>query len=204
MNVFAAVIKTAGLLLLIFANFLFVSAQVDSIYRLPAGTRIKVRLETELNSKVSSVNDTFKAFVVRPVVNRETVVLPAGTEIEGRVTVVSRAKSGGKNGRLDIVFEWLRLSKDAKREIDGVLITKLRADSATGLNVLSLIGGTATGALIGGLAMSGKGALIGAGIGAGTGTGILLLRKGKEMRISKEEEFEIELKKEVVLPVLDY
>ncbi len=204
MNVFAAVRKTASLLLLIFANFVFVSAQSDSIYRLPAGTRITVKLDTELSSKVSSVNDTFRAFVAKPVINRETVILPAGSEIEGRVTGVSRAKSGGKNGKLDIVFEWLRLSKDAKREIDGVLITKIRSDSSSTMNALSLIGGTATGALIGGVAMSGKGALIGAGIGAGTGTGILLFRKGKEMRIGKDEELEIELKKEVVLPVLDY
>ncbi len=204
MNVFAAVRKTAGLLLLIFANFVIANAQVDSIYRLPAGTRITVKLDAELNSKVSSVNDTFKVFISKPVMNRETVVLPAGTEIEGRVTGVSRAKSGGKNGRLDIVFEWLRLSKDAKREIEGILITKIRTESTSTLNALSLIGGTATGALIGGVAMSGKGAAIGGAIGAGTGTGILLFRKGKEMRISKDMEFEIELKKEVVLPVLDY
>lgn len=204
MNVFAAVRKTASLLLLIFANFVIVSAQVDSIYRLPAGTRITVRLETELSSKVASKNDTFKAFVAKDVKNRETVVLPAGTEIEGRVTGVSRAKSGGKNGKLDIVFEWLRLSKDAKREIDGILITKFRTESSSTLNALSLIGGTATGALIGAAAMSGKGALIGAGIGAGMGTGIMLFKKGKELRIAKDEEFEIELKKEVVLPVLDY
>lgn len=204
MNVFAAVRKTVGLLLLIFANFIFGSAQVDSIYRLPAGTRLTVRLETDLNSKVASVNDTFKAFIARPVKNREIIVLAAGTEIEGRVTGVSRAKSGGKSGKLDIVFEWLRLSKDAKREIDGVLTTKLRTESTSTLNALSLIGGTATGALIGGVAMSGRGALIGAAIGAGTGTGILLFRKGKDMRIAKDEEFEIELKKEVVLPVFDY
>ena len=204
MNVFAAVRKTASLLLLIFANFVIASAQVDSIYRLPAGTRITVRLETELSSKVASKNDTFKAFVAKDVKNRETVVLPAGTEIEGRVTGVSRAKSGGKNGKLDIVFEWLRLSKDAKREIDGILITRFRTESSSTLNALSLIGGTATGALIGAAAMSGKGALIGAGIGAATGTGIMLFKKGKELRISKDEEFEIELKKEVVLPVLDY
>lgn len=204
MNVFAAVNKSASLLLLIFVNIVVASAQVDSIYRLPAGTRITLKLDAELNSKVSSVDDTFRAFVAKDVKNREAVVLPIGTEIEGRVTGVSRAKGGGKNGKLDIVFEWLRLSKDARREIDGVLITKIRTDSSSTLNALSLIGGTATGALIGAAAMSGKGALIGAGIGAGAGTGVLMLRKGKEMRIRKGEEIEIELKNEVVLPVFDY
>lgn len=204
MNVFAAVKKTAGLLLLIFANFVIATAQEDSIYRLSAGTRITVKLDAELNSKVSSVNDTFRVFIAKPVKNREVVVLPAGTEIEGRVTGVSRAKTGGKNGKLDVVFEWLRFSHDARSRIDAILISKLRSNSDSRLNSLSLIGGTATGALIGGVAMSGKGALIGAGIGAGIGTGFLLLRKGSEMRIAKDDEFEIELKKDVVLPVLDY
>ena len=43
-----------------------------------------------------------------------------------------------------------------------------------------------------------------AGIGAGAGTGAALLRKGKNVRIKSDEEFEIRLEKEVVLPVLDY
>jgi len=46
--------------------------------------------------------------------------------------------------------------------------------------------------------------LIGAGIGGGVGTAVALLRKGKDVRIRKGEEFEIELRKEVMLPVLDY
>ncbi len=204
MNVFAAVTRTAGLLLLIFANFAVLSAQGDSIYRLPAGTRITVKLDAELSSKVSSVNDTFKAFVAKPVSIRDTIVMPVGTEIEGRVAGVSRAKSGGKSGKLDVVFEWLTAIRESRIKIDGVLIENIRAESTQTFNALSIIGGTVAGAGIGAASRSGTGALIGAGLGAGIGTGIALFRKGKEVRIAKGQEFEIELKKEVVLPVLDY
>ncbi|MEQ1924391.1 MAG: hypothetical protein ABL952_17985, partial [Pyrinomonadaceae bacterium] len=70
-------------------------------------------------------------------------------------------------------------------------------------SILSILGGAATGALVGS-ANSPTGALIGAGIGAGAGTGAAMLRKGKDVKIRRGEEFEIELKKDVVLPVLDY
>ena len=55
-----------------------------------------------------------------------------------------------------------------------------------------------------GATTSGSGALIGAGVGGGAGTCIALLRKGRDAKIDRGGEFEIELKKEVILPVLDY
>lgn len=204
MKIFASVGKTSILLLLIFANYSFSAAQTDSIYRIPAGTHIHLKLDAEINSRVSSVNDTFTAIVSKPVMVRDTVVLPAGAFVEGRIISVSRAASGGKGGKLDVVFEWLKLSIDTRRNIDGVLIKKVAADSSPTFNALSIIGGTAAGAVVGVATGSGVRALIGAGVGAGIGTGIALFRKGKEVRIRKNEEFEIELMKEVVLPVLDY
>ena len=88
--------------------------------------------------------------------------------------------------------------------IDGVLVDKLDADSARAANFLTIIGGAAVGAAIGAISKSGGAVAIGAGIGAGAGTGIAFLRKGKNVGIKGSEEFEIELKKEVLLPVLDY
>ncbi|MFZ1699903.1 MAG: hypothetical protein WBO10_00410 [Pyrinomonadaceae bacterium] len=200
MNRFAAARTLAFLSVLIFANSAF--SQTDSIYRLPAGTKIKVKLDTELNSKVASVNDTFLAMVTQPVTVRETVVLPTDTVIEGRVTRVSRATGGLRNGKLDVVFETLKFA-NINRRIEGEIVTAFPRSSSGMLTALSIVGGAVGGALIGSRT-SGSGALIGAGIGTGIGTGIAFLRKGKEMRILKGEEFEIELKKEVVLPVLDY
>lgn len=189
---------------LIFGNCFSVTAQVDSIYRLPAGTRILLKMDAGIDSKVSSVNDTFTAVVAKVVVIRETVVLAVGTVIEGRVSNVLRAASGGKNGKLDVVFETLWITSETRRRIDGALVNKLDAGSSQTANFLSIIGGAAGGALIGAVSKTGSGALIGAGIGAGVGTGIALLRKGRNVGIRGKEEFEIELKKEVLLPVLDY
>jgi len=71
-------------------------------------------------------------------------------------------------------------------------------------NLLSALGGAAIGAAIGAVSKADNGTLIGAGIGAGVGTGIAFFRKGKDVRIRTDEEFEIELEREVTLPVLDY
>lgn len=192
--------KFAALAVLLFVNSTL--AQTDSIYRLPAGTKISLKLDAELSSKVSSVNDTFLAYVAKPVLNRETVVIPTDTVIEGRVTNVSRAAGGGRTGRLDVVFESIKFEA-ATRRIDAVLTSPIRPEPAGPFRVLSVLGGAAAGALVG-AASSTTGALIGAGVGAGAGAAIGFLRKGKDVRIKKGEEFEIELRKEVVLPVLDY
>lgn len=200
---FAAVRKSTVLVILIFANSILLFAQPDSIYRLPAGTKISVKLDVEINSKIASVNDTFLTTVTKPVKIRETVMLPIGTVIEGRVTSVEHAATGNHAGKLEVIFETLRISNETRR-IEGLLVKPIPPESSKTFSVLSLIGGAAIGAAIGAISNADNAALIGAGIGAGIGTSIALLRKGKDVRIRKGDEFEIELKKEVVLPVLDY
>jgi hypothetical protein len=204
MNMHSAVTRSLATALLIFGSFVFAAAQPESIYRLPAGTRIKLKLDAEINSKVSTVNDTFIASISQPVLVRDAIVLPVGTVIEGRVTGARAASPGGKGGRLDLAFVTLELSNDQRRSIDGILVGRPDSGSISTMKVLTILGGTAIGAVFGGLARTGNGALLGAGIGAGVGTAIALSQKGKDVSIGKNVEFEIELRKEVVLPVLDY
>jgi hypothetical protein len=192
----------------IFSLFIIsISAQQttdESIYTLQAGTAIQVKMDNEINSKVSSVNDTFTVTVSKAVVVRETEILPVGTVIEGRITGVKPASTGGADGSFEVRFETLRLTNGVKRQIEAVLANQEKPKSSNTFNILSVIGGTALGALIGTATQKENGALIGAGIGAGVGTGAILMRKGKEERIKTGEEFEIRLNKQVTLPVEDY
>ncbi|CAN5393980.1 hypothetical protein BH10ACI3_BH10ACI3_17590 [soil metagenome] len=198
---FAALAKLT--IFLIFANSTSLFAQTDSIYRLPAGTRMTLKMDTEVNSRVFSVNDTFLAKLAKPVTVRGTDVLPVGTHVEGRITGVKRAGSAGRNGRLDLVFETIKF-ENATRRIDGVMAKELTIERSHKFTFLSIFGGTAAGAGAGAATGSGSGTLIGAGIGAGFGTAVALFRRGKDVRLRKDEEFEIVLKKDVILPVLDY
>jgi hypothetical protein len=193
----------ALLLLVIFANTNAFRAQPDSIYRVPAGTRITLRMDAEINSGSSNVNDTFVAYAAKAVSVRDAEVLPVGTVFEGRITAVERAKGGLQSGKLTIAIETLKLGKKP-HAVSAVLVTQFEPHNSNGIRFLSILGGIGAGAVIGGAANSKTGALFGAGIGAGAGTGIVLLKKGKEMRIRCREEFEIELTKDILLPVLDY
>lgn len=197
--------KIFALIFLLFAcaNVSLYKAQ-NSIYQLQPGTKIVLRMDNEINSKVSSVDDTFTATIAKPLIVREAVVLPVGTVFEGRITKIERAATGGQGGKMEVKFESLRFADGNKREIDGVLVNRLEAESTTKSGIITVLGTTAVGALFGAVSKAENGALLGAGIGAGAGTGIALLRKGKEVRIKSDEEFEIELKREVILPVLDY
>lgn len=202
MNFWFKPTKVFALFSLFFLNSIFINAQ--SVYELPAGTKIRVRMDNEINSKVSSAGDTFTMKISEPVSIRGTVVLPIGTVIEGRVTGVKRAAIGRKNGRLTLSFEMLRLAGGEKREINGVLVNQPAVKSSQAASVLTVAGGTALGAVFGTVSKSNNGALIGAAIGTGAGAGVAFLRKGKDVQIKADEEFEIELTRKVVLPVQDY
>ena len=188
---------------LLFAFSVVIEAQ--SIYELPAGTKIRVQMDNEINSKVSSVDDTFTTVIAEPVVIREAVVLPVGTIIEGRVMRVKRASYAGQNGEMEVKFETLRLVDEKKREIEGNLVNPLKAEqSSQARNILTVFGGAAIGEAVGAVSKAKSGALIGAGIGAGVGTAAVYLQKGKDVRIKADEKFEIELTRNVILPVQDF
>lgn len=203
MNFWRKATKVFALFSLLFLNSIFINAQ--TVYDVPSGTKIRVQMDNEINSKVSSVNDTFTMKISEPLKIRDTVVLPIGTVVEGRVTEVRRASIGRKNGSLTVSIETLRLLSGEKREIKGVLVNQLTADeSFPAASILTVAGGTALGAIFGGVSKAENGALVGAAIGTGAGAGVAFLRKGKDVRIKADEIFEIELTRNVTLPAQDY
>lgn len=197
----------AFLWILFFANSLVLTAQIksdDNIFTLQAGTEMRVRMDNEINSKVSNVNDTFTATLSNPVLVRGVGILPIGSIIEGRIVEVKPASFGKKDGSFKAKFETLRLPTGVKRTIDADLINAEIHKSSGFFSTIAIVGGTAIGALLGTVANSGRGALIGAGLGAGAGTSAAFLKKGKEARIKANEEFGIRLNKNVTLPIEDY
>ena len=192
-----------------FASFNVVLAQTkssDSVFTLPIGTNIQVRMDNEINSKISSINDTFTATVSKPVTIREVEVLPIGAIIEGKILNVYPASAGKKDGRFEVKFETLRLANGTKLPIDGSLVNQnFLEDKSSSFTAISIFGGSLIGAVIGAIAGKGKGALIGAGAGAGAGGAISTqLKKGREAQIKANEEFVIKLNQSVTLPVEDY
>jgi hypothetical protein len=190
---------------LIFLNFSSLYAQPErSIYELPAGTRIKVRMDTEINSKVNRVNDTFIVRVIEPVLNRGVQMIPKGAIIDGRILKGSSAAYLGYDGVLEVDFVRLRLNRSDAVEIDARPKKRFEAPSRTLFKAAAIGGLTAIGALVGSAVNNRSGTMIGAAIGGGSGSVIAFGRKGSDVRVKTNQEFEIVLKKEAVLPVKEF
>lgn len=72
---------------------------------LPANTVFKISLNDDVNSKLNQVGDVVTFTVQEDVLVGDVLVLPRGSQGSGVVTKVSRPKSFGRSGQLDISFD---------------------------------------------------------------------------------------------------
>jgi hypothetical protein len=139
-----------------------------AVVNLPAGTRLRVRLDSELGSKISQPGESFSASVADDVlVNGETIIA-RGARAEG--TVIDAKPLGRFKGGalLSVRLDRVR-TRWGSYAVETAAID--RAEQGKGKRSAGFIGGGAgLGALIGGLAGGGKGAAIGALAGGGAGT----------------------------------
>ncbi|MBV9209853.1 MAG: hypothetical protein JOZ52_04455 [Acidobacteria bacterium] len=179
-------------------------------YTVPANTVIRVRMNDNLSSKNARVGDTFTTTVVDPVYAGGIEVVPAGSIVNGRVTMVKRAARKSKAGELMVDFTSIRTPRATSYPINGSLSSldeNVNADNEGGVkgrsakkrNIGFIGGGAAGGALIGAIAGGGSGAAIGAGVGAGLGVAGALLSKGKEAEVKPGMEFGVILNRSVAM-----
>jgi hypothetical protein len=172
---------------------------------------IRVRMDSELNSKTARVGDRFSTTTVEPVYADGAEVIPAGSKVWGRVSTVKRAERRSP-GTISVNFYSVELPTQAKYTINGSL-SSLQADDVNADNestvagksnqkrdIVFIGGGAATGAIIGAIAGGGKGAGIGAIIGGALGTGGRLYEKEQQAIVKSGTEFGVSLNRSVSLP----
>lgn len=171
--------KTLTLIPVLLSLALFAAAQT-----IPAGTRLTVRMGSELSSGSAHSGQTFDASLARDLVVNGKTVTRAGASVRGKVTY---AKSSGRlhdPGQLT-----LRL---ASVEVNGKMVPistsayHAKGKSHTKSNATKIGGGAGAGALIGALAGGGKGAAIGALAGGAAGTGVAAATGKQEAVIPAE------------------
>ncbi len=155
-----------------------------AVLDLPSGTRIGVRLDQDLGSKISQPGDSFAATVAADVLVNGQVVIPRGARAEGTVIdarPLGRFKGGAVlSVRLERVHTRWGSYPVATSTID-------RAEKGKGKRSAGFVGGGAGfGALIGGIAGGGKGALIGGLAGAGAGTAGTAFTANKQIFLPAE------------------
>jgi hypothetical protein len=163
---------------------LLMAAMAVTAQEIPAGTKISVRVGSELNSGNATVGQEWQGSLSRDLVINGKSVASKGSTVRGKVTA---AKSSGRlhaPGELSV-----RLTSVETRH--GAVPVKTSAisrkgDSHTKSNAVKIGGGTAAGAVLGGVLGGGKGALIGAGAGAAAGTGVAAATGKKEAVIPAE------------------
>jgi type IV secretion system protein VirB10 len=186
-----------------------------SVIAVPANTIVQLQLNQGLSSRTAQKGDAFSASVTAPVVVDNTVVIPEGSRVYGRVTEVLRAERR-QNGSVAVAFYELELPTKEKIEIHGSLASledekgekqqvgqegEVEGKSTTKRNVAFIGGGAGAGALVGAVAGGGKGAGIGAAVGAGVGTLGALMAKGNDVQVASGTDIAMALDREVTVPI---
>jgi len=146
---------------------------------LPAGTAVKMKLETTLATFTSKAGDPFSARVTEPVVMDGKTVIPIGTTVEGRVTKTSEPRRIAGKPTIAIFPESVVLPNGDKFVLNATLVDtnrghgtdvntegQFKGDGHDGKDLTEIGLGTGGGMLVGGLAGGGKGLLIGGAVGA--------------------------------------
>lgn len=158
---------------------------------IPEGTTLPVVLETSLSSSASKAGDTVVGKLVSDVTSGERVLVPAGSELRGRVTAAVDAGRVKGRARLAFVFDTLvvegRTHEVATQAIDITAGKNHKRDAAI------IGGGALAGGIIGAIADGKGGAGKGVLIGGAAGTGAVLATKGKEISLPAGTQVNVKL-----------
>jgi len=165
--------------------------QVERV-SIPAGTQLSLVLETPLSSVTSHAGDRIEARVERATSEDGRVLLPGGTLLKGHVLDAQPSGRVSGKARVTVAFDQIVVRGRSQRlqttEIEAV------ADDSHGRDAAIIGGGTAAGAIIGGIAGGGKGAGKGAIIGGIAGAGAVLGTKGKEIEVPAGSRWSVRVK----------
>ena len=146
---------------------------------LPAGTSMKVKLETTLATFASKTGDPFSGRVTEAVQLDGKTVIPIGATVQGRVTQVSEPRRIAGKPTIGIFPETLVMPDGQRFMLNATLVDtsvrhgtdvndegQFKGQGHDGKDLTEIGMGTGGGMLIGGLAAGGKGLVIGGMVGA--------------------------------------
>lgn len=173
---------------------------------------IKMTVSQVLDGSFSLEGDEFFAEVTSDVEGKDGVIIPAGTVAHGRISEATSAKRLGRDGSLNLDFDYLVTPDGREIPIEGKMSTKLHPIAAGTKIIATDVGYTAAGGVVGGIvalnmfgveaAIASQGYTVagGAAIGGMIGLGAALYRKGKNVLISPGDEIRVKLNTKIPLP----
>lgn len=174
---------------------------------------LKMTVSQVLDGSFSQEGDEFFAEVTSDVAGSGGVIIPTGTIAHGKIKQCNGARRLGRDGSLDLDFDYLMTPDGREIPIEGKMTTKIHPLSATTKIVATDLGYTAVGGVVGGIvalnmfgveaAVASQGYTLagGAAVGGMIGLGAALYRKGKNVLISPGDEIRVKINTSVPLPV---
>lgn len=155
---------------------------------LAEGTNIRTRLLETLSTRDTNAGTTFKAQVAADVYKDGRVIIPAGSELRGRVVSVSQGHHFGPSATLRLRPDVVILPDGTAYHLYGQVVESkapnTRTDSEGGIQPASHLkkdaieygAGAGTGAIVGAKVAGPTGALVGSLVGAGVITAHMLMQ----------------------------
>jgi len=191
-----------------------VTAANATTVEIPAGTKVALRLKQAISTKTAREGDAVYAETTFPVAINDTILIPVGTYVQGKISHIQRG--GHIKGRAELLIHFTSLIypsgytvmlPGALENVPGAEHASMqdsegtiRQDSDTGKKMETVAKTAGTGAAIGGLGTgTWKGAGIGGGIGAGVGAAIGMLSRGGDVRLEPGTSVEMVIQRSVPL-----
>jgi hypothetical protein len=153
--------------------------------RIPAGTRLTIRVDQRISVKTTRAGITFTGEIVDPVLGTDNnVLVPKGSTVEGVVDAAHRR--GHFKGRSILELRLTSLTLNGTRY---PLQTRDLRESKKGKGKRSAAmigGGSGLGMLVGGVATGGVGLVVGGLVGGGAGTAAAGLTGNRDLDIPSE------------------
>lgn len=174
--------------------------------RLPAGTAVRLKLETPLSTSASKPGDAFYGRVSQSVMHDGKTVIPVGASVEGTVTRVSEPRRIKGRPTIELRPNLIVMPDGTRYQIHAVVVDtdpasktqvneegQIKGEGMNKRDKMEIGAGTGAGLTVGALAGGGKGAIAGAMIGAGaTVTHWLTKRKSAELAAGTEIVMELD------------
>ncbi len=172
----------------------------NRIIIIPAATEFVVKMIDELSSDRSKIGDSFQAQVVSPIELE-------GAIIDGKVTDVRKPGRIKNRAEIQLSFDRIRISEVRWANYNAALTEVLpmagnnvkdvdieggvRGKSTVKTDAITVGATTGTGAIVGAIAGGPVGAGIGAGVGAAFGIGTVLVSRGKQIQLNKDQQLRL-------------
>ena len=187
------------------------AATAQNDISLPEGTSLKVKLENTIATFSNKAGDPFSGRVMEPVLLDGKTVIPAGTEVQGRLTRVDEPRRISGRPTIGIFPETIILPSGERFMLNATLVDtsvrngtdvnnegQFKGKGHTGKDMAEVGLGTGGGMMVGGLIGGGKGVLVGGVVGA-TATVAHWLSKHNSAMLPAGTELDMELSRPLMM-----